>query len=469
MVPGRERPSFFRYVASRFSGRLGVARSNAMTTFVLGSVAASESPSVLRMLIAAILAGALLAWRSCKAVADSAFEAFGFGVGRLMLLLPLAIRLLLGITGALLVLYLLRNEPWTFVVACLFLIALDAFAALGPTLTREPRLLFAAPRSFLTLEATVWAWETNAVLALIAFGLTRRAFRMAIEGMTIVAAEDQQRARDEATARVYKNVLSGSREPIQGQIFLYLRPFAITGQFGVSDGKILDAADGTAIREERDAQTQQWRRTEMPMFSFGVGVGEGPSLFEQNAELESLIERALRDAGTFLALGRPGEAIGAGRLPTAEGNWRHSVGLLMDASTMCMVVPSAHLGTLWEIKELVERGHLSKCCIFMPPTIDKKSYSGEWKAAQDALGGLLQLPDYSPNGGFFRFIRDERDSTTALVIARKPNSNADAIALIVQTLFPELPPWEVASDNPTFMFASVGFHTSSYVSTGDGR
>jgi hypothetical protein len=440
-----------------------------MTTFVLSSVAASESPSVFRMLIAAILTGTLLAWRYGKAVADSAFEAFGFGVGRLMVLLPLAIRLVLGIAGALFVLSLLRNEPRIFVVACLFFIVLDAFSALGTTLTREPRLLFAAPRSFLTLEASVWAWESNAVLALIAFGLTRRAFRMAIEGMTIAAAEDQQRARDRATARVYKNVLAGSREPVRGQIFLYLRPFSITGQFGVCDGKILDAADGTAIREERDAQTQQWRRTEMPMFSVGVGVGEGPSLFEQNAELESLIERALRDAGTFLALGRPGEAIGAGRLPTGDGNWRQSVGLLMDASTVCIVVPSAHLGTLWEIKELVERGHLSKCCIFMPPTIDERSYSGEWKAAQDALGGLLQLPDYSPNGGLFRFVRDERDSTTALVVARQPKSTADAIALVVQTLFPELTPWEVASDDPTFMFASVGFQMSSYVSTGDGR
>lgn len=469
MIPGRGRPSFFRYVASRFTGRLGVARSNAMTTFVLGSAAASESPSAFRMLIAAILAVALLTWRYCKAAADSAFEAVGFGLGRLMVFLPLAIRLLLGITGALLVLFLLRDKPWPFIVACLLLIAFDAFAAMGPTLTREPRLLFAAPRSLLTIEASVLGWETHPVLALFAFGLTRRAFRMTIEGMTIAAAEDQQLVRDRASARVYQTVLAAGKEPVEGQIFLYLRPFAITGQFGVGDGKVLDAADGTAIREWHDAQTRQWSRTEMPMFAIGVGVSEGPSLFEQNAELESLIERALRDAGTLLALGRPGEAMGAGRLPTEEGEWRHAVALLMDASTICLVVPSAHLGTLWEIKELVERGHLRKCCIFMPPTIDERSYSGEWKAAQDALRGLLELPDYSPQGGFFRFSSNEREPTRASEVARQPKSNADAIALIVQTLFPELPPWEVASEDPSFMFANVGFQMSSYVSTGDAR
>ncbi|MBK6854943.1 MAG: hypothetical protein IPG93_26050 [Burkholderiales bacterium] len=440
-----------------------------MTMFVMGSVAVSESPSGFRMLIAAMLAVAVLAWRYGKAVADSAFEAVGFGVGRLMVLLPLAVRLLLGITGALLVLFLLRNKPWIFLVACLFLIAIDAFAAMGPTLAREPRLLFAAPRSLVTIEASVWGWESNLVLALISFGLARRAFRMMIEGMTIAEAEDRQRARDRETARVYENVLAAGLKPEDGQIFLYLRPFAITGQLGLGDGKFLDAADGTAVREEHDAQTQQWRRTEMPMISVGVGVGEGPSLFEQNAEMESLIERALRDAGTLLALGSPGEAIGAGRLPTEEGDWCHAVALLMDASTICMVVPSAHLGTLWEIKELVERGHLSKCCIFMPPTIDKRSYSGDWKAAQDALRGRLELPDYSPQGGFFRLCSNEQESTRASVVARQPKSNADAIALIVQTLFPELPPWEVASEDPAFTFANVGLKMSSYVSTGDAR
>lgn len=467
MVPGQGRPTFFRYVASRFTGRLGVARANSMTTFVLGSVAASDSPSVFRMLVAAMLAGVLLAWRYGKAVADSAFEAVGFGVGRVMVRLPLTIRLLLGITGALFVLFLLRNKPWPFVAACLLLISFDAFAALGPTLTREPRLLLAAPRSLVTIEASVWGWESNLVSALIAFGLTRRAFRMTIEGMTIAAAEGQQLARDRTSAQVFRNVLAAGREPIDGQIFLYLRPFSITGQLGISDGMFLDAADGTAIQEEHDANTKQWRRTVMPMFSFGVGVGEGPSLFEQNAELESMIERALRDAGTFLALGRPGEAIGAGRLPTAEGDWCDAVSKLMDASTICIVVPSAHSGTLWEIKQVVERGHLGKCCICMPPTIDKKSYADEWKTAQVALRGLLELPDYSAQGGFFRYSRNEREAARPAVVARQPKSNADAIALVLQALFPELTPWDVASDDPTFMFVNVGFQMSSYVSNGD--
>jgi len=115
---------------------------------------------------------------------------------------------------------------------------------------------------------------------------------------------DAQRARDRASARVYKNVLAASQEPVEGQIFLYLRPFAITGKLGIGDGKVLDAADGTAIREEHDAQTQQWRRTEMPMFSFGVGVGD-LSPFEQGRSYLAAL-----DAGLFPSLRRLAEAVG---------------------------------------------------------------------------------------------------------------------------------------------------------------
>lgn len=167
--------------------------------------------------------------------------------------------------------------------------------------------------------------------------------------------------------------------------------------------------------------------------SIHLGVKEGLSLLEQNSEMEMILERALNGAGHFIALGRPGEALGAGRLPATEGAWQDNVALLINAAVLCIVIPSANPGTQWEIRRIVQSGHLGKCCIVMPSAIGKKSSADDWRAARDALADVLRLPEYRETGGNVSIFCQHRFGPSV----------SEAIAMGIQALFPELPRWDV--------------------------
>lgn len=437
-----------------------------MTTFVLGSAAGGEI-GFIRILIAALVTAGLFMVKAAKAAFDSLFEAIGLLLGRPLFRAPRAFRLLVVLCGAISVFYLLLRQPWWFVVACLALMALDLFASFGRSLNREPRLLLIPFKGFAIVSSTLWGWGSGWMLAIVTYLVVSRAFQFLLEGMTIAMAEKQQSDRDRRIADLFEQLKSGDElKPPRERIILYLRPFSITNRIKADEGKFLEAVDRAAIREEEDQETKQWARTTIPLLRVELGVKEGASLFEQNSEMETIIEHALRGAGHFVALGRPGEALGAGRLPTAEAEWQDSVRLLINAATLCIVIPSAASGTQWEIRHIVQTGQLEKCCILMPPGVGKSSYAEEWSGARAALSDILPLPEYQPTGWMFRCHADTGAGLPPPpTIAGVPSSPPEAFAMMIQALFPELPQWKVETEaNPNWLHA--GIHNEVSVSFG---
>jgi predicted membrane channel-forming protein YqfA (hemolysin III family) len=86
-------------------------------------------------------------------------------------------------------------------------------------------------------------------------------------------------------------------------------------------------------------------------------------------EFEGEIIGALAELMPALALGRPGEAIGVGRILTDESTWKTAAAELMSRSSLIICVPSAHHGTAWELEQIVQKGYLAKTLFFMPISV----------------------------------------------------------------------------------------------------
>lgn len=83
-------------------------------------------------------------------------------------------------------------------------------------------------------------------------------------------------------------------------------------------------------------------------------------------EFEAEIIGALAELMPALALGKPGEAIGVGRILTDESTWKTAAAELMSRSSLIICVPSAHHGTAWELEQIVQKSYLAKTLFFMP-------------------------------------------------------------------------------------------------------
>ncbi|MGN7916644.1 hypothetical protein [Lysobacter sp. 22409] len=451
--------SFFRYVAGRYHGRLAAARHTSMTAFVLMATTGKE-PTRISFWFGAAIGVLLYPIRIVKAVFDSTFEAIGFLLGRLILFQPLLIRILAGLATLILVCLSVYSESNWLIASFVTLFALDMIPTLGKGGQDEPRLLTASVKSYSVAAVTFWAWQFNWLAAPLGFCLTRRAFQFLYEGMTICAAQRAQLRRDRKTEALFRSItMQRSKSELRERMILYLRPFAITGRIKTDDGEFLEAADNAAIVKEHDGITKEWRRTIIPIVNLNVGVSETASLFEQGNELESIIEQAMNGAGHFIALGSPGEALGAGRLPSSESEWQETIRLMIEAATICIAIPSANSGTRWELEYLIDNGLLGKCCVLMPPVIGKFSYETEWLAAREALAEKIPLPDYDPRGGLFRF--DGQTSATPPTIDAIPQGKVEMFALCIQLLFPELPKWKVDSGS-NWVRAGFGLKTATY-------
>jgi len=101
----------------------------------------------------------------------------------------------------------------------------------------------------------------------------------------------------------------------------------------------------------------------------------------------------------MIALGHPGEAIGAGRILTTDEHWREEILRLVDKAERIMLIPSHREGTKWEIAKLKENRLFGKTIFAMPPEMPfgEGNYSEEWNRAAAALApiGVTLPPHYS--------------------------------------------------------------------------
>jgi hypothetical protein len=211
-----------------------------------------------------------------------------------------------------------------------------------------------------------WSFST------LAIGLGSFAVVTVIGGLIHLGeAKYVQRARDRKAAEMSEAVMTGHAPPY----FLYLRPFFLTRRMDLANPK--------------HAQIP----TTVNFYSEGKKI-----------DLETMLERAVRKYGILLALGQPGEMLGAGRLAVDDKEWKERFEALAVAAECIFVIPSHTTGCKWEIEWLRGHAYLSRSVFIMPPKLDRQKVDIEqrWRQAASALvGSGINLPIYNPSGLLF--------------------------------------------------------------------
>jgi hypothetical protein len=121
------------------------------------------------------------------------------------------------------------------------------------------------------------------------------------------------------------------------------------------------------------------------------------------SDLETLLAYSFLPHMPIIALGKPGEHVGAGRVQTSDTDWRDDITRLVDASEMILCIPSATEGTLWELALLAQRNLLDKTVFMMPPATGQVNYAREWERVRASpIQDILSFPPYVPDGLAFR-------------------------------------------------------------------
>lgn len=191
-----------------------------------------------------------------------------------------------------------------------------------------------------------------------------------------------QQGRDVVAARIWSAVRAGQRPP---QTFtLYLRPFASTDAISADVERLL------RIRP----------------------LAGGPTtiaLASDRVEFEAEMERGLRGIGPLVALGKPLEHMGAGRIEVADDEWQEAVELLMDAARLIILLPSSRRGTIWEVRALLLAGRLEKTIVVDPPDDLGDPHpdydpSTEWAHVRQSFATFgYELPADEPKGLLYYF------------------------------------------------------------------
>jgi hypothetical protein len=211
-------------------------------------------------------------------------------------------------------------------------------------------------------------WPTIVVAAL---------FLLAGRLLTALADSRQQAGRDRRASALFASLVDNeSGEEHVEPYALYLRPFSTTGRMIVSNPKM------------------RW----LPVL---------PSYFatEETLEFETLLAEALAPDLPLIALGRPGEHIGAGRLAVADEEWQDVFQRLIQHASWIVMIPNDEGETRWEIEQLVTQGLLHKTLFIMPPMLRSRQPDAAdyWEKVRSGLAGLsLQLPRYNNAGQLFR-------------------------------------------------------------------
>jgi hypothetical protein len=191
-------------------------------------------------------------------------------------------------------------------------------------------------------------------------------------GVTVFGAWGElygQHARDLCAGGIYEAL---KRNETPQPYTVYLRPFASTGE--ISDVSISAPVPGLS----------------------GVNFGG------EEIELEAQMERAVRPLGPLVALGRPLEHIGAGRILVGEDEWRGAIKLLLSKARLIIMLPSARLGTLEEVEMIIDSGLIGRAVLIDPPNMSaskKFNQPEEWAKVRDAFSKRgFTVPEDSRKG-----------------------------------------------------------------------
>lgn len=185
-----------------------------------------------------------------------------------------------------------------------------------------------------------------------------------------------QRRRDRRADRLLKQIVDAGKSGKHPDYVLFLRPFSTTGRLTVAN------------------PSRRW----LPLL---------PRYFshQNTLEFETLLSEAIAPGMPLIALGRPGEHIGAGRVAISDEKWKEAFQLLVQHASWIVLIPNDQGETRWEVEWLASNGYFNKVVMLMPPKlksseIDIDSYWDQVRQGLKAAG--IELPAYKPAGQFFR-------------------------------------------------------------------
>jgi len=176
-----------------------------------------------------------------------------------------------------------------------------------------------------------------------------------------------------------------SNESQNSSYFLYLRPFDSTNAFKTAENPAHN------------------------LFS--------PEVWERDDfhDLERVLSQAMTPTGKFVAFGRPGEHLGAGRIFIPDEGWMEHVSRLAEHATLIFVLPSTNRGTMAELRLIKEKRMLSKTIFIMPPTEHSafqnvgSQWQASWEQMQTACRAMgLPMPDFDASGRLFMISEQEK-------------------------------------------------------------
>lgn len=236
-----------------------------------------------------------------------------------------------------------------------------------------------------TLLMPVW-WIFRALGALLIWVVIQRV----LSRWPVFERAESQRRRDSVASHALMTVRAGG--PVDNY-FLYLRPFVVTGRVRGYNEESLNLAKTGMHRTQYEGDIAGSSRTEIPVRVMRLTVS-GDETAEVNPDLEELLQRGIKPYGALIALGRPGEAIGSGRVSSDEEHWQEAVMQLGARARGYIVMPSANSGTLWELGWLKEAKGFRGCLFLMPGKSPGFSGSEFWARASSGLAQTLKLPRF---------------------------------------------------------------------------
>ena len=139
-------------------------------------------------------------------------------------------------------------------------------------------------------------------------------------------------------------------------------------------------------------------------------------------DVESFVSLSVGRGAPLIAFGRPGEAIGAGRIVTDEESWKKHILVLMRRAKGILLVPSDRPGTLWEMKALRQEGLLGKVVFIMPP-LSKGEFDTQerWNSARAIMATHgLEAPEHQERGMLFAVGADGKVSNAEPLLLSSP-------------------------------------------------
>lgn len=178
-------------------------------------------------------------------------------------------------------------------------------------------------------------------------------------------------------------LVESKTQAIPSNLVMYLRPFDSTNKYFINS---------------------EW----MNIFSeYGLS-------YDVSDDIEMLISKSLQRKYEFVALGKPGEHRGAGRILVNEKDWKEQVERLSKGSLFILIIPSHKEGTLWEIEMIMNNGLLDKTIFVIPPlngllyTCESNVEHLSREKTQEACEGLgLRLLMTEQDGGMYKVVKKD--------------------------------------------------------------